>query len=145
MNIQSAMPNTPELASAKVYTDFSGLQQLHTRAAKNDPSALKEVAQQFEAIYLQMAMQSMREANQALKSDLFNSNEMDMYQGMFDKQLSLSMSQKSSMGIADMLVKQLSPKTASNQTKSSQSQQPISTTQFLAIHGKLKNDVIKEI
>ena len=97
---------TPELNSASVYTDFTGLTDLR-RQAKDDPEvALRQVAEQFEAIFMQMMLKSMRDAN--FGDPLFDSNQSEFYQGMHDQQLSLHMSQTGGMGLADMLVQQLS-------------------------------------
>jgi flagellar protein FlgJ len=70
---------------------------------KTDPKAVKkQVAQQFESLFMQMVMRSMRDANKSFSSDLVSSNDMDFYQEMFDKQLSLSMSSRG-LGIAKMI------------------------------------------
>lgn len=85
---------------SRVYTDIQGLNQLKYNS--DSPEAKKEVAQQFESILMQMVMTSMRNANQAFASDTFGSNQMEMYQDLFDKQLSLMMS-KSGTGFAGMI------------------------------------------
>ncbi len=86
----------------KLYTDIQGLEQLHGKY-KTDPTAVKkQVAQQFESLFMQMVMRSMREANKSFSSDLVSSNDMDFYQEMFDKQLSLSLSSRG-LGIAKMI------------------------------------------
>ena len=91
---------------ASVYTDFQGLTQLQGDA-KTDPSgALNKVAKQFEAVFIEMMLKSMREANTS--DGMFNSDQMKTYQELFDKQISLNLSDQHAMGIADMLVKQLS-------------------------------------
>lgn len=87
---------------AKLYTDIQGLEQLHGQY-KTDPNAVKkQVAQQFESLFVQMVMRSMREANKSFSSDLISSNDMDFYQEMFDKQLSLNLSSRG-LGIAKMI------------------------------------------
>lgn len=90
----------------KMYTDIQGLEQLHTQLKNNPNAAKKQVAQQFEALLVQMMMKSMRDANKTFASDLLNGNEMDFYQEMFDKQLSLSLSNHG-LGIADMIEKNI--------------------------------------
>jgi flagellar protein FlgJ len=93
-------------SDVSVYTDFQGLAQLQ-REAKTDPSgALRKVAKQFEAVFLQMMLKSMRDAS--LGDGMFNSDQMKTYREMFDQQISLTLSDEHTMGIADMLVKQLS-------------------------------------
>lgn len=76
---------------ARIYTDVQGLENLRYQAEKNPQAVKKEVSHQFEAIFMQMVMRSMRDANQALASggDLFGGDQMELYQDMFDKQLSM--------------------------------------------------------
>lgn len=93
-------------ATNAVYTDFSGLASLRAQARDDSQGALREVAQQFESIFTQMLLKSMRAAS--LGDGIFDSNESKTYMDMFDQQLSVSMAASGKgMGIADMLVKQL--------------------------------------
>jgi Rod binding domain-containing protein len=89
-------------ASTRSYLDFQGLGELKGRAARDDKSALRETAQQFEAMFLQMMMKSMRESVE--KSDLTQSEHADMFEGMFDREVSMAMARRNSLGVADMLV-----------------------------------------
>ena len=98
--------------STKSYLDFSGLGELRGKAQRNDESALHETAQQFEGLFIQMMLKSMREANDVMKSDLVESNAMETFQGMYDKELSVQMSKRGTFGLSDMLVKQLSQRKA---------------------------------
>lgn len=93
-----------------IYTDLSGLEkikQMGRGESADREQALESVAKQFESVFLNMMMKSMRDANEAFKDEsMSGSNEMEFYQGMFDQQLTLSMS-KRGVGIADALVRQL--------------------------------------
>jgi flagellar protein FlgJ len=80
------------LNDTRVYTDVQGLSQLQTEYKSNPGAAKTEIAHQFESMLMQMVMRSMREANKAFDSGMFNSDQMDFYQDMYDKQLALSMS-----------------------------------------------------
>jgi flagellar protein FlgJ len=95
----------PAAATAETYTDFSGLQALKRAAAKNDPTALRKVAQQFESMFTRMMLKSMRDA--VGTDPIFGSDQEKMYQGMYDDQLSLQLSKGRGLGLADMLVRQL--------------------------------------
>ena len=97
--------------TAQSYLDFNVLANLRGQAGQNNPQALKQTAQQFEGIFIQMMLKSMRDASSVMKSDLNKSNEMNTYQDMYDKELSVQMSKRNSMGFADMIVKQLGNKT----------------------------------
>lgn len=94
------------LQNANVYTDFSGLAELRRQSRANTPAAIKKVAQQFESLFVQMMMKSMRDAVPV--KGMFDSNQMRVYNDMYDKQLSINLSRKGGLGLADMLEKQLS-------------------------------------
>ena len=87
------------------YLDFDGLGQLKGQARQDAKGAMRETAQQFEALFLQMIMKSMRES--IVKSELSESNTMETFEGMFDKEVSVQLAKKNSIGLADMLVKNL--------------------------------------
>ena len=100
----STLPIAAE-APAETYTDFSGLQALKRAAAKNDPSAVRKVAQQFESMFTRMMLKSMRDT--VGTDPIFGSDQEKMYQGMYDDQLALQLSKGRGLGLADMLVRQL--------------------------------------
>ena len=97
--------------STNSYLDFDGLGQLKGQARKDAKGALRETAQQFEALFLQMMMKSMRES--IVKSELSESNTMETFEGMFDKEVSVQLAKKNSVGLADMLVKNFEQQQAS--------------------------------
>ena len=91
--------------SGKFAFDTKGLDQLKTAARRDSPEALKGTAQQFEALFLNMVMKSMREATP--KEGPFSSEQEKMLTGMLDQQLTQTMA-KRGVGLADKLVLQLS-------------------------------------
>ena len=93
------------------YLDFDGLGQLKGQARQDGKSAIRETAQQFEALFLQMMMKSMRES--IVKSELSESSTMETFEGMFDKEVSVQLAKKNSIGLADMLVKNFEQQQAS--------------------------------
>ncbi len=96
-------------------TDFSHFAGLRAAADNRDPKALREVASQFEALFLQTMLKSMREAS--LGDPIFgNSDQHEMYQGMMDQQLALEMASGKGIGLADMLVRQLGGEDAARMT-----------------------------
>ncbi|CAM5585880.1 flagellar assembly peptidoglycan hydrolase FlgJ [Rhodanobacter lindaniclasticus] len=107
-------PLTPANPALDTWTELSGFQQLRAQARSDGgKSALPAVAKQFEAIFTQMMLKSMREANAGMGSDLAGSEQVDSYRQLFDQQLSLSLANgKNGLGIAKMLVKQLGGKEA---------------------------------
>lgn len=90
------------------YNDLNGLNQVKSMARKDDPEALRVVAQQFESMFIGMVLKSMREANDVMASDMLNSNESRFYRDMYDQQLSLNLAQQGGYGLADVLFDQLS-------------------------------------
>jgi len=86
-----------------VYTDLKGLDQLRGQPANEE--SLRKVVNQFEALFTQMMLKQMRAS--LPKGGLFDSNQTELYQGMFDQQVSLSLSENSGMGLSELLVKQL--------------------------------------
>jgi flagellar protein FlgJ len=97
----SAAPVSPSF-----YADFQGLDRLKSSAAHKDPQALREAARQFESLMTSMMLKSMREAS--LGSGMGDSQETQTYQDMYDQQLSLQIAHGKGLGLADMLVQQLS-------------------------------------
>ena len=93
------------IGNTRSYLDFEGLGQLKGQARQDAKSATRETAQQFEAMFIQMMMKSMRES--VMKSDLSENAPLETYQGMFDKEVSMQLAKRNSMGLADMLVKNL--------------------------------------
>lgn len=102
-------------SDARVYTDVQSLENLRYQSGKNAAAAKKEVSQQFESMLMQIVIRSMRDANKAFSSDLFGSDQMDFYQDMFDKQLSL-LSSTSQTGFAQIIEKNLDQQYGLNKT-----------------------------
>lgn len=95
-------------AQAQTYTDLAGLDSIKQQARTDRDGALREVARQFESVFMNIVLKSMRDANEAFAdNDLLNTQQSKMYREMYDQQISLSMTEGSGLGLADMLVKQL--------------------------------------
>ncbi len=102
-----------KLSNSSHFLDIGGLDSLRSKAQKDDKGALKEVAQQFEGIFVQMLMKSMRDANAVFESDSpMNSQYTKFYEQMHDQQMSVNLSDKGMLGLADLMVQQLSPETS---------------------------------
>jgi peptidoglycan hydrolase FlgJ len=92
--------------SLSTWTDLSGFSALRHQAESDQSATLPAVAKQFESMFTQMLLKSMRDAN--FGDPLFESQAGDEWQDMYDQQLSLNLSQHGKgLGIADMLVRQL--------------------------------------
>ena len=102
--------------SARSYTDFSALGELRGKAQRNEAGALRESAEQFEALFIQMMLKSMRDASNVMKSDLFQSNALETFQGMYDKEISMQMAKRNALGFADLVVKHMTAHQATPST-----------------------------
>lgn len=91
--------------SSKLALDAKGLNELKLGAKQSSPEALKAAAQQFEAVFMNMLMKSMREASP--QDGLFDSEQTRMYTSMLDQQLTQRMASRG-IGLADVMVRQLS-------------------------------------
>src|SRR5215469_13046268 len=84
--------------------DSRALDQLK-RAARDDPrQAVKKVAAQFEALFMQMVLKSMRDATP--RSGLLDSQEQDVYRGMLDQQIAQQIASKGT-GLSEVIARQL--------------------------------------
>ena len=122
-----------KLMNQGLATDIRTLDKLRQMSVKNDSAsgsanteeaqheALVAAAKQFESIFTQMWMKSMREANNEMQDEdsPFNSRDTQFYQGMLDDQLAANVASNSNGSLADMIVKQLSPHSSAKKTSSS--------------------------
>lgn len=100
------------------YHDLSSLQQIRSASRSDEQGALRQAAEQFEAIFFNMLLKSMRQANAAFEAEgLMNSQTTEFYRDMHDSQMASDLAQKGSLGLADLLVQQLDPKAAAAQRK----------------------------
>ncbi|SPB14085.1 flagellar rod assembly protein/muramidase FlgJ [Caballeronia novacaledonica] len=84
--------------------DTQGFDALRAQASANPQQGLKEAAKQFDAVFTQMMLKSMRDATPS--DSPFESNDSKSFTSMLDQQLSQQMSSKG-IGVADMMLKQL--------------------------------------
>ncbi|MDX1301092.1 rod-binding protein [Photobacterium sp.] len=92
-----------------LYHDNNALSSIKFDADKEQ--ALETVAGQFEAMFLQMVLRQMRSSSDVLapEDNPFSSKEQGVYRDFYDGQLAMELAKKQRSGIADMLIKQLSP------------------------------------
>ncbi len=86
--------------------DTQSLSQLKGGLRKDDPQALKAAARQFEAVFLQMVLKSMRAATP--QTGMMDSDQTRFYQELLDSQLAQVMSAKGGVGLAGVIERQLS-------------------------------------
>ncbi|WP_079432713.1 flagellar assembly peptidoglycan hydrolase FlgJ [Zoogloea sp. LCSB751] len=82
---------------------LSGLKRL---SKDNSPEAIKEASRQFEALFVQQVMKSMRDATP--KGGMFDTEETRMYQSLLDQQMSMQLSARGKgFGLAKVIERQM--------------------------------------
>lgn len=84
--------------------EAQGLEALRRQAREDPQQALKGAARQFEAVFLQALLKSMRDAG--AQDGPMDSEQTRMYTAMLDQQLAQSLSRRGA-GLADIMEKQL--------------------------------------
>jgi len=117
-SFSSFSPQASVTANSQNFLDINGLNSIRQQSKETDKAskdaALQTAAKQFEAIFMQMLMKSMRKAQEVLESDSpFNSESTKFYRDMHDKQMSLELSSNGSLGLSDLIVRQLGGDTES--------------------------------
>ncbi len=91
-------------ASMRAALDANDLNAVKLAAKQNQPQAIKAAAQQFEALFMNMMMKSMRDAGP--RDGMFDNEQSRMYTSMLDQKLSENFA-KRGIGLAEALVRQL--------------------------------------
>lgn len=87
---------------------------------EGERGAIKTVSTKFEAFFLKSVLKEMRKANDALadKDSVFSSKKSGIYRDWYDDQMVASLSDKQSVGLADIMTTQLTGKTERSQLSS---------------------------
>jgi flagellar protein FlgJ len=101
-----AIDSAGNINSSALAIDAAGVSDLKQAARQdpNSPEAIKGVAKQFEAMFMNMMMKSMRAATP--QDGVFDSEQSKMFTSMLDQQMSQSLAQRG-IGLADVLTRQL--------------------------------------
>ncbi|MEO0316428.1 MAG: Peptidoglycan hydrolase FlgJ [Pseudomonadota bacterium] len=115
-------------ASPQSALDFAGLGALRGKAQQKSDKATRETATQFEAMFIQEMLKSMRATVE--KDDLMGSDTESQFQDMYDRELSMQMARRNTLGVADMLVKAIDrDKSAPTDFKAKAEPMPLNTPQ----------------
>jgi flagellar protein FlgJ len=106
MNTIPSLQNQGSAFSQLAETKMDRLQKQAESGEYKDDAELKKLAQQFESIFMNQLMKSMRAT--LPKDGLLSSFSVDMYESMFDQEVAGEMSKGQGMGLADVLYTQLS-------------------------------------
>lgn len=102
-----------QLEMSRLTMDLGSTNNIRTASKSEDQQvkqeALEEAAKQFEAIFVKMLLKTMRQAQDALadKDSPFNSESVKFYRDMHDQQMATNMSTNGSIGLADVIIQQM--------------------------------------
>jgi flagellar protein FlgJ len=122
--------------SGGVAFDANSLNGLKNAAKENSPDAIKGVAKQFEAIFMNMMLKSMREASS--QDNPFDNEQSRTFTSMLDQQLSSNLASKG-LGLADVLAKQLSK---GNNLVTDTMEQAVTDVQPTPVYGAQSNPIV---
>ena len=130
------MINSTDLSGGVAF-DANSLNGLKNAAKENSPEAIKGVAKQFEAIFMNMMLKSMRDASP--QDNPFDNEQSRTFTTMLDQQLTNNLASKG-LGLADVLARQLSKGTnIANDTM----EQAVSDPQPLSINETPVNPILR--
>ena len=95
------------------YADFADYASLRGKSAQDPDGAIREVAEQFESLFISQLLKAMRDT--LPKDGLLGSPDLATYQQMMDQQLALNLSSNGGIGLADLIEQQLRPAVPSGQ------------------------------
>lgn len=97
------------------YYDLGSVTSLKYGGQGTEQERLRKVAKEFETLFMNEMLKSARKANEEFgKDNPLNSGDVKTFQGMLDNEMALQMGRKGSLGIAEMLIRQLGTKSEAN-------------------------------
>ena len=106
-NIETLSNQSKASQNHQNYANIQGLDGLRQTAREDQRAALKPVAEQFEAIFVQQIFKESRKVS--FDDGWLDGNQGDFYKDWHDKQLAQDLAAKGSLGFADKIVEQLLP------------------------------------
>lgn len=94
-----------EVRHPSSWFDFNSLADLKAKAGSRPAESTRDVAQQFESLFLNLMLKEMRKS--VTRSGLLGSDAMETYEQMFDQQIALGMSRAGGIGLAPFIEQQL--------------------------------------
>jgi flagellar protein FlgJ len=94
--------------TSRLSFDVQSVAALRMRADSGDPAVLKAAAKQFEAMFIQTMLKTVRQTHFTSEGDVFgDSSSLKLYQELLDQQWSQAIAGGKGFGLADILVKKL--------------------------------------
>ena len=106
-NIETLSNQSKASQNHQNYANIQGLDGLRQTAREDQRAALKPVAEQFEAIFVQQIFKESRKVS--FDDGWLDGNQGDFYKDWHDKQLAQDLAAKGTLGFADTIVEQLLP------------------------------------
>ncbi|EHR0920521.1 flagellar assembly peptidoglycan hydrolase FlgJ [Vibrio parahaemolyticus] len=129
--------------------DISSLDSLRQKAVKEgkdgEQEALHAAARQFESIFTSMMLKSMREANEGFESNIMNSQNEKFYRQMLDEQMASELSTNGSMGLADMIVAQLTAGQGNDKSETAMRDAANSAVEYRRVDPKKAREIEKRL
>ncbi|EHY8552664.1 TPA: flagellar assembly peptidoglycan hydrolase FlgJ [Vibrio parahaemolyticus] len=129
--------------------DISSLDSLRQKAVKEgkdgEQEALHAAARQFESIFTSMMLKSMREANEGFESNIMNSQNEKFYRQMLDEQMASELSANGSMGLADMIVAQLTAGQGNDKSEMAMRDAANSAVEYRRVDPKKAREIEKRL
>ncbi|MCE3605511.1 flagellar assembly peptidoglycan hydrolase FlgJ [Massilia sp. P8910] len=119
--------------SSKLALDTNALGGLKQSAKAGSPEALKTASTQFEAMFINMMMKSMRDATPQGEG-MLDSQQTKTFTTMLDQQMSQNLA-KRGVGLADVLIRQLSSQATNAQALAINGDPSVQPAQPIAIAG----------
>ena len=116
------MINRTEMSDQLAF-DSKSLNALRHSSRDNSPESIKAAATQFEALFVNMMLKSMRQAGGG-EGGMFDNEQSRMYTSMMDQQLSQKMASRG-IGLADAMVRQLTNNAMSQVLQSEEAPPPV--------------------
>ena len=105
-----------DIASNRFVLDVKAAQDLRTKLQKDPQAGIKDAAKQFEGMFMQMVMKSMRDATPS--DGIFNSDATRFYQTILDQQMAQQKGATGQIGFAKLIEQQLGRNLANDSGKS---------------------------
>lgn len=99
------MMQTMAIGASGGATPIGQAAQAGDAAPQQDRAAMEKAARAFEAIFVRQLLSTMRKAS--LGEDIAGSNSVDQFREMSDANLANGLAEQHSLGIADLILKQL--------------------------------------
>ena len=127
---------------AKIYAqsnlDFDGLAELKAKASRDDIETAREVGNQFEAMFVQMMLKSMRDASEPLKSKLFDTKHIDTFEEMYHGELAQEIAKTGPLGIGEWLIRRLQEQGHIKSNQRFVKNNQVALSDYQKIHGVTK-------